>query len=173
MGTRSGSHSNWIFARLDPVKGALPTATSATLHDAWVYPTCSPALLSALAALAHLLTSASLPPPAQPSHTRSPLPVTSGTTLPHLLPTPLFPTRSSTLWYLDLPHLSRVPLVCGHGSDIQSLAASPQLPGLFASTALDGVLRVWRMGGPAAVEAGGEGDGQATVAPEPVVEFQR
>lgn len=49
------------------------------------------------------------------------------------------------MWYLDLLRLAKVPLVCGHAGPILSLAEAPHMKGVVASTAQDGVLRVWQL----------------------------
>eukprot|EP00798_Chlamydomonas_sp_ICE-L_P014443 gene14443-20451_t len=66
-------------------------------------------------------------------------------------------TTSATMWFLGLPDEARVPLLCGHQGPISALAASWGQPDMMVSASLDGVVRVWQMGG-----------GQ----PEPLEEFQ-
>ncbi|GAX72875.1 hypothetical protein CEUSTIGMA_g330.t1 [Chlamydomonas eustigma] len=65
-------------------------------------------------------------------------------------------SSSSTIWYLDLPHLTKVPLVCGHSGTVLTLTTAPHLPGVIASTSGAGSLRIWHL------------EMQA----EPLVEFQ-
>lgn len=59
--------------------------------------------------------------------------------------------------YLNFAEASKVPLLCAHTSAVAGLAAAAAAPGVVATTAADGVLRVWRL-------AAGEA--------EPLAEFQ-
>lgn len=47
--------------------------------------------------------------------------------------------------YLNFSEHSKVPLLCAHTSPIRSIATTPSDPATVATTAADGVLRVWRL----------------------------
>ena len=87
----------------------------------------------------------STPPGSRPSSLSSLSALSPSVSAPSTPPTSPH-SSSSTVWYLDLPRLAKVPLVCGHSGAVTALAAAPHLPGVVASTARDGVLRVWQVG---------------------------
>jgi WD40 repeat protein len=55
-------------------------------------------------------------------------------------------TEANTVWYVSTAEGTTQPLVCGHPSPVLSLAAAPHDSSLVASTAEDGVLRIWSLG---------------------------
>ncbi len=54
-------------------------------------------------------------------------------------------TAANTVWYLHTGSGAKQPLLCGHPSDVLSLAAAPHDASLLASTSADGVLRIWSL----------------------------